>query len=142
VAWAADVSEIGFSRTGIGVMPDADKGAELTGSDMARWTGLTKEDRRKELTARPLPEIAVTQELRQTAFDNWETTDDHGMLIYGIANDQNGKPYFIVKNSWGYSGKYNGVWYITKAFAAYKTINIIIHKNAVPKEILRKIGVK
>ena len=139
VAWAADVSEIGFTRTGIGVMPDADKGAELTGSDMARWTGLTKENKRTELTARPLPEMEITQEMRQIAYDNWETTDDHGMLIFGIANDQNGKPYFMVKNSWGISGQYKGVWYISKAFAAYKTMNIIVHKNAIPKDILKKL---
>lgn len=89
-------------------MPDADRGAELTGSDMARWTGLTAADKRKELTSRPLPEITVTQEMRQTAFDNWETTDDHGMLIYGIAKDQNGKEYYMVKNSWGTNNKYKG----------------------------------
>ena len=82
VAWGSDVSESGFTRDGIAVMPDADRGAELTGSDMARWTGLTAADKRKELTSRPLPEITVTQEMRQTAFDNWETTDDHGMLWY------------------------------------------------------------
>jgi hypothetical protein len=139
VAWAADVSETGFTRTGIGVMPDADRGAELTGSDMARWTGLTKEDKRAELTARPLPEMEITQENRQIGYDNWETTDDHGMLIYGIAQDQNGKQYFVVKNSWGLSGKYKGVWYISKAFAAAKTMNIIVHKNAIPKEILKKM---
>ena len=142
VAWAADVSEIGFTRTGIGVMPDADKGAELTGSDMARWTGLTKDNKRAELTARPLPEMEITQEMRQLAYDNWETTDDHGMLIYGIANDQNGKPYFMVKNSWGLSGQYKGIWYISKAFVAYKTMNILVNKNAIPKDILKKLNIK
>ena len=90
-AWGSDVSEQGFTRDGVAVMPDAAKGAELTGSDMARWTGLTAADKRKELTSKPLPEMEITQEMRQTAFDNWETTDDHGMVIYGIAKDQNGK---------------------------------------------------
>lgn len=80
-AWGSDVSEQGFTRDGIAVMPDAARGAELTGSDMARWTGMTATDKRKELTSRPLPEVEVTQEMRQTAFDNWETTDDHGMVI-------------------------------------------------------------
>ena len=56
-------------------------GAELTGSDMARWLGMSQADKRKELTSKPLPEITVTQEMRQEAFDNWETTDDHGMQI-------------------------------------------------------------
>jgi len=142
VAWGSDVSESGFTRDGIAVMPDADRGAELTGSDMARWTGLTAADKRKELTSRPLPEITVTQEMRQTAFDNWETTDDHGMLIYGIAKDQNGKEYYMVKNSWGTSNKYKGTWYASKPFVAYKTINILVHKDAVPKALLKKLGIK
>jgi aminopeptidase C len=134
------VSETGFTRDGIAVCPDAEKGADLTGSDMARWTGMSATDKRRELTSRPMPEIEVTQEMRQKAYDNWETTDDHGMLIYGIAKDQTGKEYFMVKNSWGESGKYKGIWYASKAFVAYKTMNILIHKNAVPKKIAKKLG--
>ena len=141
-AWGSDVSEQGFTRDGIAVMPDAARGAELTGSDMARWTGMTATDKRKELTSRPLPEVEVTQEMRQVAFDNWETTDDHGMVIYGIAKDQTGKEYFMVKNSWGLSGKYKGIWYASKAFVAYKTMNILVHKDAVPAEIKAKLGIK
>lgn len=139
-AWGSDVSETGFTRDGIAVCPDAEKGADLTGSDMARWTGMSATDKRRELTSRPLPEIEVTQEMRQKAYDNWETTDDHGMVIYGIAKDQNGKEYFMVKNSWGESGKYKGIWYASKAFVAYKTMNILIHKDAVPKKIAKKLG--
>ena len=139
-AWGADVSEDGFTRDGIGVCPNAEKGAELTGSDMARWLGLSKADKRKELTSKPLPEIEVTQEMRQEAFDNWETTDDHGMLVYGIAKDQNGKEYYMVKNSWGFSGKYKGIWYVSKAFAKYKTVNILVHKDAHPSDIAKKLG--
>ncbi|WP_300701925.1 C1 family peptidase [Bacteroides sp.] len=142
VAWGSDVSEQGFTRDGIAVMPDAARGAELTGSDMARWTGMKEEDKRKELTSKPLPEINVTQELRQEGFDNWQTGDDHGMLIYGIAKDQNGKPYFMVKNSWGTNSKYKGTWYASNAFVAYKTINILVHKDAIPAEIAKKIGIK
>ena len=142
IAWGADVSETGFTRNGIGVMPDADKGAELTGSDMARWTGMSGDDKRKELTSRPLPEMVITQEMRQLAYDNWETTDDHGMLIYGIANDQNGKPYYMVKNSWGTNNAYKGTWYISKPFAEYKTMNIIVNKKALPKHIAKKLGIK
>ena len=107
---------------------------------MAHWLGLSKADKRKELTSKPLPEIEVTQEMRQEAFDNWETTDDHGMLIYGLAKDQNGKEYYIMKNSWGFSGKYKGIWYVSKAFAKYKTMNILVHKDAVPAAIAKKIG--
>ena len=139
-AWGADVSEQGFTRDGIAVMPDAEKGAELTGSDMAHWLGLSSTDKRKELTSKPLPEIEVTQEMRQVAFDNWETTDDHGMLIYGLAKDQNGKEYYMMKNSWGETGKYKGLWYVSKAFAAYKTMNILVHKDAIPADIQKKLG--
>ena len=142
IAWGSDVSEEGFTRNGIAVMPDVKKGAELTGSDMAHWLGLSKADRRAELTSRPLPEMTVTQKMRQEAYDNWETTDDHGMLIYGLAKDQNGKQYFMVKNSWGLSGKYKGFWYASEAFVAYKTMNIVVHKNAIPKEILKKLNLK
>ena len=141
-AWGSDVSEQGFTRDGIAVFPDASKGAELTGSDMAHWLGLSAADKRKELTSKPLPEVTVTQEMRQTAFDNWETTDDHGMLIYGLAKDQKGKEYFMVKNSWGEAGKYKGIWYASKAFVAYKTMNILVHKDAIPSKIAKKLGLK
>lgn len=141
-AWGSDVSEQGFNRDGIAVMPDINQKADLAGSDMARWTGTTPADRRKELTSGPRPEMEITQEMRQEAFDNWETTDDHGMQIFGIAKDQNGKEYFMVKNSWGKSGKYNGIWYASKPFVAYKTMNILVHKDALPKEIAKKLGIK
>ena len=81
LAWGADVSEIGFTRKGIGVVPDADKGADLTGSDMAKWVGFTADKQKEELTKKPLPEKTITQQMRQDAYDNWETTDDHGMQI-------------------------------------------------------------
>ncbi|MCD8166308.1 MAG: C1 family peptidase [Bacteroides sp.] len=139
VAWASDVSELGFSRDGIAVIP-VDNPTDLTGSDMARWTGLSATDKRKELTSRPLPEKEITQEMRQIAYDNWETTDDHGMLIYGVAQDQYGKDYFMVKNSWGTNNKYEGIWYASKAFVSYKTTNIVVHKDGIPKAIAKKIG--
>lgn len=141
-AWGSDVSEQGFSRNGIAVVPDADKATELSGSDMARWTGLTAADKNKELTSKPAPEMDITQEMRQEAYDNWQTTDDHGMVIYGIAKDQTGKEYFMVKNSWGTNNKYKGTWYASKAFVAYKTMNILVHKDVLPKEIAKKLGVK
>ena len=141
-AWGSDVSEQGFTRDGIAVMPDVNKDTEQSGSDMARWTGQTPADRRKEMTNQPRPEMEITQEMRQEAFDNWETTDDHGMVIYGIAKDQNGKEYFMVKNSWGKAGKYEGIWYASKPFVAYKTMNIVVHKDALPKDIAKKLGIK
>ena len=141
VAWGSDVSEDGFTRDGIAVVPQMNR-TDLTGSDMARWTGLTMADKRKELTSKPMPEMDITQEMRQKAFNNWETTDDHGMLIYGMAKDQNGKEYFMVKNSWGTNNKYKGTWYASKSFVKYKTMNILVHKDALPKEIAKKLGFK
>ncbi|MCQ2342233.1 MAG: aminopeptidase [Paludibacteraceae bacterium] len=141
MAWGADVSEPGFTRKGIGVMPDVDKGADLTGSDMAKWLGMDEKSKSEELTKKPLPEMEITQELRQRAFDNWETTDDHGMQIFGTAKDQNGKLYYLVKNSWGTKrSKYSGIWYISRAFMEYKTNTIMVHKDAIPKEIRKKMG--
>ena len=142
MAWGADVSEIGFTRKGIGVMPDADKGADLTGSDMAKWVGMSADKKKEELTKKPLPEKTVTQEMRQQAYDNWETTDDHGMQIFGTATDQNGKRYYMVKNSWGtMRSDYKGIWYISEAFMRYKTNDILVHKNAIPKDLRKKLGI-
>lgn len=140
IAWGSDVSEDGFTRDGIAVLPDAEKAQELSGSDMAHWLKLTPAE--KKLNTKPQPQKWCTQEERQKAYDNWETTDDHGMQIYGIAKDQEGNEYYMVKNSWGKSGKYNGVWYASKAFARYKTMNIVVHKDALPKHIAKKLGIK
>ena len=140
IAWGSDVSEAGFTRDGTAVMPiDANK-ADLQGSDMARWLKLSEEE--KKVTPKPSSEKWCTQEERQLAYDNWETTDDHGMQIYGIAKDQNGTKYYMVKNSWGESGKYKGLWYASEAFVRYKTMNIVVHKDAIPKAIRKKLGIK
>ena len=140
IAWGSDVSEDGFSRNGVAVLPDADKAQELSGSDMARWLKMKPEE--KKLNTKPQPQKWCTQEERQAAYDNFETTDDHGMQIYGIAKDQMGNEYYMVKNSWGKSGTYEGIWYASKAFARYKTMNIVVHKDALPKAIRKKLGIK
>lgn len=145
MAWGADVSEDGFTRNGIAVCPDVDRGADLTGSDMAHWLGLSASQKKEELTKRPLPEIEVTQQMRQDALDSQETTDDHGMQIFGIANDQNGKKYYMIKNSWGskrYEKTYKGIWYVSETFMKYKTNDILVHKDALPKDIRKKLGIK
>ena len=140
IAWGSDVSENGFNRNGVAVLPDEDKAQELSGSDMAHWLKLKPEE--KKLTSKPQPQKWVSQEERQVAYDNYETTDDHGMQIYGIAKDQEGTEYYMVKNSWGTNSKYKGHWYASKAFVRYKTMNIVVHKNALPKEIAKKLGIK
>lgn len=142
VMWGGDVTEDGFTRKGLGIAYDVKKARSMAGTDADRWFKLSSSEKKNKLGALGInaPEIVPTQEMRQEAFDNWETTDDHGMHIYGIAKDQNGKEYYMVKNSWGTYGDYNGTWYMTKAFVAYKTMDFIVNKNAVPKDIRKKIG--
>ena len=142
IAWGSDVSEDGFTRNGLAVMPDLEKGQELGGSDMARWLKMSAAEKKAESITRPMPQKWCTQEERQLGYDNWETTDDHGMLIYGKAKDQQGTEYYLVKNSWGKAGKYEGIWYASKAFVRYKTMNIVVHKDALPKDIKKKLGLK
>ena len=142
-AWGADVSEEGFSRrTGknrcVATVPDT-KASAGVGSDQSRWTG--EKAGAKISQADAAGEKVITQEMRQEGYDNWTTTDDHGMQIYGIAKDQTGKEYFMMKNSWGEYGPYKGFWYVSKPYVAYKTMNIVINKNAIPKDIRKKLGI-
>ena len=142
-AWGADVSEDGFSRrTGknkcVATVPDT-KSTAGVGSDQSRWTG--EKAGAKIAQADAAGEKTITQEMRQEGYDNWTTTDDHGMQIYGIAKDQHGKEYFMMKNSWGEYGPYKGFWYVSKPYVAYKTMNIVINKNAIPKDIRKKLGI-
>ena len=143
IAWGSDVSEKGFTRNGVAVNPELKK-ENLPGSDQARWLNISQKEMEAKILAAngPQPEVKVTQELRQQGFDNYQTTDDHGMVIYGSAKDQNGTKYYLVKNSWGTDSKYKGIWYASESFVLHKTINIVVHKDAVPKDILKKLGVK
>lgn len=138
VAWASDVSEKGFTRDGIGVVPDEEAIAKEAGSDQAHWIGNDPRGEKKKAT--PGPELTITQEMRQAEFDNYKTTDDHGMHIYGIAKDQNGTEYYMVKNSWGEAGEYKGYWYVSKAFVRFKTTDFMVNKNAIPSDIRTKLG--
>lgn len=143
VAWGGDVSEDGFTRQGLAYMYDTKKMENMEGSDMARWLKLSA-DKKKSIVDSlgvNVPELTPTQKLRQERFDNWQLTDDHGMLIYGIAKDQNGKEYYMVKNSWGETGDYKGIWYMTKNFIVANTMDFMVNKNAVPKNIKKKIGI-
>lgn len=144
IAWGADVSEKGFTRNGVAVMPDIEQ-LERSGSDQDHWLGLSRSEKDaeiKKMLEKPCQELTITQEMRQEAYDNYQTTDDHGMQIYGIAKDQNGKKFYMVKNSWGTDSKYKGTWYASEAFVAYKTMNIVIHKDALPKAIRSKLGIR
>ena len=142
VGWGGDVTEDGFTRKGLGIAIDAKKVRSMAGTDADRWFKLSQDEKKHRYDSLGInvPEIVPTQALRQEAYDNWETTDDHGMHIFGIAKDQNGKEYYMVKNSWGKYGDYKGIWYMTKAYIALKTMDFMVNKNAVPADILQKIG--
>lgn len=144
IAWGGDVSDDGFTRQGLGILYDLKAGGEsLNGSDQAKWLGLKPGERKNILEELGVnaPEAKATQEQRQIDFDNWTLTDDHGMHIYGIAKDQNGREYYMVKNSWGETGDYKGSWYMTKNFIAARTMDFLINKNAIPADIRQKLGI-
>ena len=138
VAWGGDVSEAGFTRNGLAILADTEVKA-TTGSDQERWVGKAEE---KPVEKAAVKEIEVNQENRQQWFDEKTSTDDHGMHLYGIAKDQNGVKYYLIKNSWGESGEYKGIWYMSEQFVKGKTLNFVVNKKAVPKEILKKLGLK
>ena len=149
IAWGSDVSEKGFTRDGLAVMPVEEKKNEA-GSDQEKWVGKDNSKKEEKKTGKKnekvkpeLPaEMVITQEMRQDGYDRKTTTDDHGMHIYGLAKDQNGTNYFMVKNSWGEAGKYKGIWYASDAFVRYKTMNIVVHKDAIPEHIAKKMGIR
>jgi len=129
VAWAGDVSEKTFSwKNGVAFVSDK------------KFDDMTAEEK-ADLFNGPKKEPVTTAEIRQQAFDNYTTTDDHGMHIVGISKDQNGKEYYIVKNSWGESNDYKGYLYMTKEFVKYKTTAIMVHKHAIPSAIATKLKV-
>ena len=142
IAWGGDVSEDGFTRDGLALLIDT-KSNDLTGSDMARWLKLSASEKKNKLKEMGInvKELTPTQEQRQEEYDNWTLTDDHGMLIYGIAKDQNGREYYMVKNSWGDTGDYKGIWYMSKNFIVAKTMDFMVNKNAIPTKIRKKLGI-
>ncbi|NOU59034.1 aminopeptidase C [Marinifilum caeruleilacunae] len=143
IGWASDVSEKGFMyRKGIAIVPETET-KNMSDSEISKWESLSKTEKAAKLSgdAGPVTEKKITQEMRQVAYDNYTTTDDHGMHIVGIAKDQKDNKYFIVKNSWADdSNKYNGYFYASYPFVAYKTMSFMIHKDALSKEMKNKLG--
>jgi len=130
VAWATDVSEKGFSwKNGVAYVPEKSF-EEMTDQE------------KSTMFVGPKPELKVTEGERQKAFDNWQTTDDHGMHIVGLVKDQNGKEYYIVKNSWGTTNDYHGYLYASKEFVRYKTTSLMLHKDGLTKDLKSKINIK
>ena len=132
VVWASDVSEPGFKpRDGIAIITKEDFIENENSKNKSDST-------LKQL----LPKNSITQEIRQKAFDNYQTTDDHGMLITGIAKDQNNNKFFHVKNSWGTDyNDYEGYIYVSETFLKYKTISCGVHKDVIPKNIQKRLNI-
>jgi bleomycin hydrolase len=142
-AWASDVSEKGFSfKNGLAIVPEDEKTIKVKGKDNKHFSD-GGADKTADCFDEPVKELKITQALRQEGFDNQTTTDDHGMHITGIVKDQKGTKYFVVKNSWG--NDYNdcdGYFYASFPYVKYKTMNILIHKDAIPANIKKKLNIK
>ena len=143
VAWAADVSEKGFSTSqkGVAVIPVIDK-VNMTDAEISKWEKQKEKEKNEELykLSKPGLEKVITQEIRQIDFDNHQTTDDHGMVIVGTAKDQVGNLYYKVKNSWGDYNDFGGYFYASKPYIKYKTMSVMVHKDAIPKNIRKKLN--
>lgn len=141
VMWAADVSEGGFKwNKGYALLPDDKDKKDMTDTELSRWVKLSDKDREssKYDIKGPVKEKTVTQESRQKTFDNFETTDDHGMVIVGTATDQEGNKYYKVKNSWDTNQLYDGYLYVSMPFFLEKTLGVGVHKDAIPADIKKK----
>lgn len=141
-AWAADVSEKGFSfRDGLAIVPEDESTIRKRGRDNKHFSDAGAE-KIGDAFSQPVKEKTITQEMRQIAYDNYQTTDDHGMHVTGLVKDQAGTKYFIVKNSWGTGNFCDGYFYASEAYFKYKTMNIMLHKSALPKKLAKKLGFK
>ena len=146
VAWDGDVSERGFSFTnGVAINPELQKVEDYSGTDRARFEKMDVKERMEEVFKfeKPFPEINVTQEVRQKGFESFVTTDDHLMHLTGIKKDQNGTKYYVTKNSWGTErNKFGGYLNMSESYVRAKTVSILVHKDALPKAIKAKLGIK
>ena len=140
----SDYSDPGIMRNGIALMPDYSaikKAAADEGSDQAHWLGTTNSKGVYEIDW-IIPELDVTPEMRMADFDNKSTQDDHLMHCFGIAKDQKGNKFYMIKNSTDTKGKYDGIWYYSVPCFKSKVLDIIVHKDAVPAEIRAKLGIE
>lgn len=146
VCWDGDVSEKGFSfKNGVAINPEVKKVDDYATTDRARFEKLDEKGRLEEVYKfeHPYPEVKVTPEVRQEGFEAFVTTDDHLMHLTGIANDQNGTKYYITKNSWGTDrNAFGGYLNMSESYVRAKTIYIMLHKDAIPKAIKTKLGLK
>lgn len=149
VCWDGDVSEKGFSfKNGVAINPVLKKVEDLSGTDRARFEKLNREEQKEMLEEafkfeKPCPEVEVTPEVRQAGYESFKTTDDHLMHLTGIVKDQNGTKYYITKNSWGTErNKFGGYLNMSESYVRAKTVYIMVHKDALPKDIKKKLGIR
>ncbi|MCB0381260.1 MAG: aminopeptidase [Flavobacteriales bacterium] len=142
IAWGSDVSEKGFSfSNGLAIVPEDEATISVSGRDNKHFSDAGAE-KVSNAFDEPVKELEITQEMRQVAFDNYETQDDHGMHITGIVKDQKGTKYYIVKNSWGKENYTSGYFYASEAYVKYKTIDFMVHKDALSPEMKKKLNIK
>ncbi|PKQ62435.1 aminopeptidase [Labilibaculum filiforme] len=143
LAWGSDVSEDGFShRKGVAVVPETET-KSMDNAEISKWENMSKDEKSVYGLDYPVKEKQITQEMRQVAFDNYESTEDHLMHMVGTAKDQNGNKYYLIKNSWGTdNNSHAGYFYASKAFVQYKTVGLLLHKDAIPVAIAKKLGLK
>ena len=146
IGWDGDVSEKGFSFiNGVAINPEVNNVDTYAGTDRARFEKMNPNERLEEVYKfeHPYPEVNVTPEVRQKGYETFVTTDDHLMHITGITKDQNGTKYYITKNSWGTErNRFGGYLNMSESFVKAKTIYILVHKDAIPKEIKAKLGIQ
>jgi bleomycin hydrolase len=109
------------------------------------WDGDTSEKtftHKKGKADLPEKEIGkVDQELRQQTFLNRTTTDDHLMHLVGLSKDSAGRNCFYTKNSWGTaSNDFGGYLHMTEDYVRLKTVAIMVHKDAIPAQIKKKLN--
>lgn len=146
VCWDGDVSEKGFSfKNGVAINPEVAKMEDYSGTDRARFENMNVGERLEEVYKfeHPYPEINVTPEVRQAGYEAFVTTDDHLMHITGLTKDQNGTKYYITKNSWGTErNRFGGYLNMSESYVRAKTIYIMIHKDALDKDLRKKLNLK
>lgn len=146
VCWDGDVSEKGFSfKNGVAINPEVKKVEDYSTTDRARFEKMDEKERLEEVYKfeHPYPEINVTQEVRQEGFESYVTTDDHLMHLTGIVKDQNGTKYYVTKNSWGTErNAFGGYLNMSESYVRAKMIYIMVHKDAIPKAVKAKLGIR